>query len=98
MSPIETEAIQHSFRLAEYGVLGIFCVFLIGGIIFLFLSNKKERENTHKCHAQERKDWKATTEKQFADSKEMSEKVNENIGKLDKTLSEIKVVIHSNKR
>ena len=75
-------------RLLEYGGLGVISIFLMGSVVYMYKSHRNERKELHKCHAQERKDWRQTTEKQFEESHRLGKKVVE-------VLSEVKGAINT---
>ena len=75
-------------KLIEYGGLGVVIVFLMGYVIYIYKSHRTERKELHKCHAQERKDWRDTTEKQFEESHRLGKKVIE-------VLSEVKGALNT---
>jgi len=88
---IETEivnSVSGTAKLIEYGVLGVFCVFLMIMLGYFIKAHKNERKELHKCHAEERKAWKETTEKQFEETNAIGQKVVE-------VTSEIKGMINS---
>lgn len=75
-------------ELIDYGVLGVVCFLLVGYLGYLVKNHAEERRNLHKCHAEERKQWKYTTDKQHAESVELGKKVVE-------VLSEVKGAINT---
>ncbi len=87
-SEVIEDSVKSSRELLDYGALGIFCVFLMGTLGYFIKTHRDERKSLHKCHAEERKCWKDTTEKQFAESAELSRKVVE-------VTSEIKGMINA---
>ena len=80
--------VSGTVKLLEYGGLGAVCLFLMVSIVYMFKSHSRERKELHKCHAQERKDWRDTTEKQFEESHRLGKKVVE-------VLSEVKGAINT---
>ena len=55
----------------------------MGLVIYIFKSHRSERIDQHKCHAQERKDWKESTDKQFSAINKHAQKVEVALSKLE---------------